>query len=636
MKEGGASFKHEFVELTPQDYPCHCGRTFSTPQGLARHKRKMHAEFSAEHHLLAGSTCPACFKHLWSTARLQQHLAYVSRRTGVNECFQVLQRRGYAVEFFSQKAGVEVQGLHRVDALQAEGPMLEPRDVHRETIDSLHAAIRTLKKQLMDFPTPGDAASLQTTCRQGLTQIVWDCFAEFRDADGDERCLHQLPDRWMAYLSEYDADFHEWCEVVAMEWGEHDLPDIIAQLVDGEAELIIDYQYAEFVEVLPRKEILRKLQMTRLKLQRLESEYTEVFPHRPVQQRSANETERLATVQEVASDFQKQAQWLVDLRQLQFEDLPPDRPLPRWTRSIDRPTFFIVHLFSGRRRSGDVHDALHMEATRRGIQVVVLSADTAISVEYGNLQQHTTSWRNILRLYRERRVAATIAGTPCETFSEARFHQMEDESKPGPRPLRSKQLLYGLPQLTLRELRQLRQGSAFFLQGVETLCWTLISGGLYISEHPWKPTEADRPSIWSSPIMETLLYHPDLKLHCCAQWRWGATVKKPTGLLALRLPYFLRSMYQRQDPNAQMPTEVAIGRDLQTGNFKTMKHKEYPTFFCGALAGALVDEMVRCKASTAFSDVRLEPFLGQWVEEAINVCKDVRMNAPILPDFQDR
>ena len=68
--------------------------------------------------------------------------------------------------------------------------------------------------------------------------------------------------------------------------------------------------------------------------------------------------------------------------------------------------------------------------------------------------------------------------------------------------------------------------------------------------------------------------HPLICLHRVAQWRWGATVRKPTGLLAVRLRNFSKSMYSRTTPGATQPREVAIGKDA-TGAFKTSAHKEY-------------------------------------------------------------
>ena len=47
------------------------------------------------------------------------------------------------------------------------------------------------------------------------------------------------------------------------------------------------------------------------------------------------------------------------------------------------PTFLFVHLFSGRRRTGDFHMELQNFALQKNWRVVILSLDTAVSIEYG-------------------------------------------------------------------------------------------------------------------------------------------------------------------------------------------------------------------------------------------------------------
>ena len=72
-----------------------------------------------------------------------------------------------------------------------------------------------------------------------------------------------------------------------------------------------------------------------------------------------------------------------------------------------------------------------------------------------------------------------------------------------------------------------------------------------------------------------------------------AMVKKPTGLLSVRLPYFMRSTNNRVLEGATMPTEVAIGVDGH-GQFKTAEYAEYkayPAKFCEGLAGSICDQL---------------------------------------------
>ena len=69
-------------------------------------------------------------------------------------------------------------------------------------------------------------------------------------------------------------------------------------------------------------------------------------------------------------------------------------------------------------------------------------------------------WVELLEDVRKGVYQCVFMGTPCETFSRAR------RGPPGPRPLRSADLIYGLPKsaLTEREFVQVRLGTYFALQ----------------------------------------------------------------------------------------------------------------------------------------------------------------------------
>ena len=101
LGKNGATFDPPFFGKTVSEceFHCACGRQFDTAQGLSTHRRKAHGIFSQEHDLLNGATCPVCMVHFWTTQRLQQHLSYISRRTGRNACYQVLRKSGYAVDY---------------------------------------------------------------------------------------------------------------------------------------------------------------------------------------------------------------------------------------------------------------------------------------------------------------------------------------------------------------------------------------------------------------------------------------------------------------------------------------------------------------------------------------------------------
>ena len=153
--------------------------------------------------------------------------------------------------------------------------------------------------------------------------------------------------------------------------------------------------------------------------------------------------------------------------------MPPDVPTPIVRDLEPRPTFVIVHLFSGRRREHDIHHWLAAWSICTNIALTIISMDTAVSPVLGNLDSKSESWATLSALYLQGKIAATISGHPCETFFSARWHPPPAamSSREWPRPLRTAMQLFGLDHRTWRELQQTRTGTAFFLQTL----WCLAS-----------------------------------------------------------------------------------------------------------------------------------------------------------------
>eukprot|EP00435_Cladocopium_sp_Y103_P031976 s2976_g8.t1 len=246
------------------------------------------------------------------------------------------------------------------------------------------------------------------------------------------------------------------------------------------------------------------------------------------------------------------------------EPTPRRVACPIFRQVDEQPVFLIVHLFSGRRRLGDFHDQVHHFTQQLPFQVVVLSMDTAVSHDLGDLSMNLDSWKKLLSCYEAGRVAATLCGPPCETFSEERFTQPSDADVNWPRPVRSALGLFVLPGLTMKELRQVSCGSLFFLQCIVVLALRMQWGGLFVAEHPAPPS---------------------------------AEAIKPTGLLAWGLLHFQRDLYRYADLALARPTTAAIGKDAES-NFRTSRHKEYPTMLCRALAAAFTCQLNRNVASS--------------------------------------
>ena len=126
LQQAGAEFDPDsslpLDQQRVEAHRCPCGRSFGTAQGLALHRVKAHQQFAPEHNLICGATCPHCLRFFWSSARLQQHLAYMPRNGGVNVCFHALTARGYTTEYVNAQIPRQIQGAVRLDALQTHGP----------------------------------------------------------------------------------------------------------------------------------------------------------------------------------------------------------------------------------------------------------------------------------------------------------------------------------------------------------------------------------------------------------------------------------------------------------------------------------------------------------------------------------
>lgn len=558
----------------------------------------------------------------------------------MNRCYQALLDSGFQGQYSAEALPRAFKGAIRRDALQAEGPPVVRPPLARTQAEAVQVEIQALEEELVIPVQPADALGEGQELGEQLSICTRMWIERCRGHDRDDIPAGDLGDRWLQLLFTYDACFEPWTEMVFLNWGQFILPELIETTLDGCLEYVIEEAFYDLYKVLPRTECLDRIEFLKKKQERLLAvDAAPRRPHRPVRVGTANPVERRRTVQQVPSCYETQSEWLAAIRKMDWQILPDDRPMPLYQTVRGRAHFLIVHLFSGRRRHDDVHCHLAHWARVKNVDITVLSMDTAVSVTYGNLSWQPASWKQVVRCYERGWVAATLAGTPCKTFSEARFQDLPlDPAMPNhrrlPRPLRSFERLLGLPALTRREIEQLGAGSMFFLQGLLLLSYHIVGGGCFISEHPAPPRDPARPSIWTSPWLQVPRQHPDLKLHITPQWPFGASVPKPTGLLALRLPSFMRSLYRHAEPSAVRPTAVAIGRNAD-GSFRTSAHKEYPPKFCAGLAQAITDFLdhnLRTGRAATVPPEEVDFELHRWVQEAKEACSDIRQGAVWLPD----
>jgi len=625
------------LHLQERLYQCpDCERSFTTPQGVHTHRRKKHGVFCQEHHLLDSATCPACLTYMWSTQRLQQHLSYMPRNGTPNPCFAYLQQIGYMVSYSAEHIPKVMHGQSRLDALPASGPFGCGPTASERYLAGLRTAKLRLEAEIHNYVQPADSEGAGERLGDILTAATYRWFADFRLANFDFAAVERPQDRWIDVLCKLPSDFESWVARVFILWGRHVLPDIIDSLVDGEAEFYLDEEYAELAAEFD--EFWHEAHLRRIERQIAAAEQAQPapLPHRPVRPPQKDGKPRTIPQLEVPRLFTEQEKWQADLKRVQWQDMPQDPLTPLVPGLAPRPSFLIVHLFAGRRRDHDIHSWLEAWAQRRNFALTILSLDTAISPVLGNLDQNSETWNKLQEAYLSGYVAATISGHPCETFSSARWTTPPPElqHQRWPRPLRTVMQLFGLDHRKMRELRQTRAGSAFFLQTVWTLACHLVFGGIYIEEHPGVPRQPHHPSIWRSAILNLFRQHPDVRFHEIGQWRFGAASVKPTGLLTLRMPYFIGDLFSHADPHAERPTTAAIGVD-DAGLFRTAIHKEYPCRLSAGLAQAIAAQLQRqCRDRLVRSTCALPPPLVTWIKEVAANCAAIRSEATWLPDYQ--
>lgn len=187
-----------------------------------------------------------------------------------------------------------------------------------------------------------------------------------------------------------------------------------------------------------------------------------------------------------------------------------------------RPTIWILHLFSGRRRRGDCHFWSECcSGVLPGYDIRILSVDTAIHQVWGNLDRGWVFSR-MLRIIRKGFFAAGLTGPPCETFSAAR-HLVLDDGHHHPRPLRSCAMPWLLEDRSLRELFQTMVGSRLLLHSFIAEASLALAGAGSLMEHPTEHPDAEKASTWRLASHEAwMMQLPDAVKHRIEQWKYGS------------------------------------------------------------------------------------------------------------------
>ena len=572
----GVQFVHPDTPARGPDdmYPCgHCDRRFPTAQALQGHQWKKHNIFSEERRYIYSTTCAACNKCYWTVQRLQQHLKYT--REQPDGCYQWLARNYAPLDAPCRiEKGHELLRFHRLPACETLGPHVDVEVPfwQRQKERRLHQLQEEWERH--GFPS------------------------ELRDEDRTS-ALHTYTEATLAHLHERDGPTLDWLVVwsgaievnnptfsvdlqtwTLLEWGHYKMYEICEGIEDPDVILAMEAAFLDLAAAHPMGQLLsewRAAQNRRAPVHPLPV----VHPSRVNSQRHDREC--------IPRYVLMQRQLLHPYCGRVVQRSPRPRGVPVVVAEDGTETMYLLHLFSGRRRHGDVGTYLQEIWTKyfggSKIRVVLLSMDTAVHAEHGNLDVGP-AFDNLLAAAQLGAFALSLGGPPCETWSAARHLELPDNK--GPRPLRSYEASWGLPNLTMREIKQLQMGSRLMLHQLRVDMEVVMRGGAAMKEHPITPRDPSYASVWRTDIHRNLMMQlveaHELRIQ---QWRFGAISPKPTIIRTLGLRYMGHVFRECEDPTATYPKEILGGRDA-SGGFKTAAAKEYPSRLCLALTEAAI------------------------------------------------
>ena len=180
---------------------------------------------------------------------------------------------------------------------------------------------------------------------------------------------------------------------IFMAWSDDHTEEIFADWGDSKAALIVEQQAAYLLRDLDGSDLMRKRTNLQLRIQRLAQPQPPGMPHRPVNRQPANRPERELRDAEVPGHFSKQVKWREEQLGISFVQQPrTDGMVPLLKGITEKPLFLVIHLFSGRRRDEDFHAHLQRLCQEAPFQLKVLSMDTAVSIEQGDLRCSGKPW----------------------------------------------------------------------------------------------------------------------------------------------------------------------------------------------------------------------------------------------------
>ena len=250
----------------------------------------------------------------------------------------------------------------------------------------------------------------------------------------------------------------------------------------------------------------------------------------------------------------------------------------------------FLHLFSGERRTGDLHSALEGMRAPDGCCLLVVSVDIIFDSAAGDLacRKSQKKWMDFML---SGCIAGIFAGPPCETCSRSRArggYPGVSLSDGGPRALRHVETPQGLDQLQVKEVKQVVIANRLVCFCISLMVCALVVKRLMLIEHPEEPDQQDQQwiaSIWRLYVTRALANHPYIHRAAIFQGHFGARSPKPTSLLVccgpkVNVDAVLLGARTQQD----LPAGLSMGWQKEAREYATASLKTYPAGLCRGFA----------------------------------------------------
>eukprot|EP00438_Fugacium_kawagutii_P022429 Skav232856 [mRNA] locus=scaffold2451:21985:25866:+ [translate_table: standard] len=549
------------TEPAPLDFPCpECEQSFESARSLWMHRYQRHNHRAEEPQFVQSTICGGCLRNFRTTHRVQQHLRYKQ-----NGCMARLRLTKKPDTPAKIGLPAHMAGVKRLPCTRTHhGPLRPTPTQHRRALLLRDRWLLTSGPQPVPTPEQQDlVAPLLHRWRLWLTAPVL----------APTSSPSSLADQMLQDLM--DLDIQPWIlETLLWQWRYHSLP-----AWGGTCDAAILRELDELLGQLPY--FLDKFNLLQIDKALDDDEIDEEadMAPQPVCHRSPKTCHFTQT-----SAFAQLETWEADLK-----GYPTT-----WTPTISSPVqidlTIVLHMFSGRRRRLDFHDWVQHMYGDCTPYLCIVSLDLAIDDAMDIYQMKV--WQSVLAAAASGAIRALLVGPPCESWSSARYHQLEDGK--GPRPVRDSARPWGKALLGYKELQQGRIGSSLLLHALHVWCLVAIHGG----RHPAWSGEPTHASIWRTSLLHLIVEVYGLgRTYTFPQFLLGAGGCKPTTLLYqnFNLPGSIATHLRHDLPR---PGTALIGR-ARNGTFRTMVAIEYPPLMCQALAAMLCADLTAVPATGA-------------------------------------